>query len=443
MSATIETRRLLRRRDSVLVAVSGGPDSVALLAGLVALGGGRWRIGAAHVNHGLRGADSDRDERFVTELAERLGLDVFVLAGRIVPGANLEERARELRYRLLLEAAQSGGYRRIATGHTLDDQAETFLLRLFRGAGARGLTAIAPIRADGVIRPLLDLRRADVVAFLDRRGLRHRRDRSNVDPRFTRNRIRRRLLPLLEREFNPSVRRALARTVDLLTDEDALLERMARARLAKFARADRLDTRGWSRMPVAIARRVVRLWLEHVRGDLAGTSTEHVERVVVLGRGKAGGTVSLPSGEVRRSGGRLRWIETGARRATLPKAMALAPSADRAFGGFRFRVREMPRARGPRPSVWRALFDTAAMRGPLAVRALRPGDRIRPHGLGGTKKLQDVFVDRRIERERCAGHPVVVCGDAVLWVPGVVRADAALVTAKTRRVLVIECAPPR
>ena len=427
----------------MLVAVSGGPDSVALLAGLVALGSGRWRIGVAHVNHGLRGADSDRDERFVSTLAERFELDVFVLAGRIVPGANLEERARELRYRLLLEAARSGGYRRVATGHTLDDQAETFLLRLLRGAGARGLTSIAPLRADGVIRPLLDLERAEVLAFLDRRGLRHRRDRSNVDPRFTRNRIRRRLLPLLEREFNPSVRRALARTADLLTDEDALLERMARARLASVARADRLDTRGWSRMPFAIARRVVRLWLERLRGDLAGTSAEHVERVVALGRGNTGGTVSLPRGEVRRSGGNLRWIETGKRRAVRPRATALVPSSDHAFGGFRFRVREVPRARGPRPSLWRALFDAAAVTGPLTVRPSRPGDRIRPHGLGGTKKLQDVFVDRRVDRERRAGYPIVVGGDAVLWVPGLVRADAAIVTTKTRRVLVVECTPPR
>ena len=426
----------------MLAAVSGGPDSVALLAGLVALGRGRWRIAVAHVNHGLRGADSDRDERFVTELAERLGLDVFVLAGRIVPGANLEERARELRYRLLLEAAQAGGYRRIATGHTLDDQAETFLLRLLRGAGARGLTSVAPVRADGVIRPLLDLQRADVLAFLDRRELRHRRDRSNVDPRFTRNRIRRRLLPLLEREFNPSARRALARTADLLTDENTLLERMARARLAKVARADRVETRGWSRMPLAIARRVVRLWLERVRGDLAGVSAEHVERVVALAREKAGGTVALPRGEVRRSGGHLRWIEPGARRAGPPRVITVGPSADCAFGGFRFRVREVPRARSPRPSLWRALVDAAAVTGPLAVRAPRPGDRIRPHGLGGTKKLQDVFVDRRIDRERRAGHPVVVGGDVVLWVPGLVRADAALVTSKSRRVLVIECTPP-
>jgi tRNA(Ile)-lysidine synthase len=435
--ATIERRRLLRRRDSVLVAVSGGPDSVALLASLASLGDGRWRIGVAHVNHRLRGRDSERDERFVAELARRFGLELHVLDGRIAPGGNLEERAREARYALLLHEAKLRGYRRIATGHTLDDQAETFLLRLLRGAGPRGLRAIAPERTDGVVRPLIDVTRAEGREFLARVGLRFRRDRTNADPRFTRNRVRRRLLPMLEREFNPNARATLARAAAILAEEDDLLERTARRKMARLVRTGRIEADGLGRLVPAIARRIVRAWLEGAPAASVPTS-EQVETVIALARREEAGAVALGGGEVRKSGGWLRWRPASVAATVVPRPARLPVPGERAFGPYRIRARA---GRSPRrPSdAWRAVFDADGIRGRLRVRAPRAGDRIRPLGLGGTKKLQDVFVDARLDREHRSAHPIVETGGEIIWVPGIVRGEAAPVTPRTRRVVVLEC----
>ena len=439
IAATIARRRLLRPRDSVLVAVSGGPDSVALLTALAALLEGRSRMGVAHVNHRLRGAESARDERFVVALAARLGLDLVILDGRVSQGGNLEERAREIRYRLLLEAAREGGYEKIATGHTRDDQAETFLLRLLRGAGARGLAGIPSARADGVIRPLLDVRRRDVVAFLARRNLRFRRDRSNADPHFTRNRVRRRLLPMLEREFNPRIRDTLARTAEILAEEDELLDAKAERRLARSTRDERLDVAALRNSPAAIARRVVRLWLERVRGSRRGPSGEHVDAVLVLAEGTKGGSLTLPGGIVRKSGSFLRWLGRKTPVNLPRRSIALSIPGEAAFGEYHFRAREV-RARAARPSRWRAVFDADVLARRLDVRVPRAGDRVRPIGLGGTKKLQDVFVDARVDREIRATYPVVERAGEIIWVPGLVRSDVAPVTNASRRVVVLACA---
>jgi tRNA(Ile)-lysidine synthase len=435
VARAIRRHSMLGADEPVLVAVSGGPDSVALLAALIELGNGRRRVGIAHVNHHLRGRDSDRDQAFVAGLSSRFGCKLYAIDARIPGRANLEERAREARYRALLGIAAREGFRAIATGHTLDDQAETVLHRLIRGAGIGGLGGIRPKRADGVIRPLLEVSRAEVVAYLRKRGLRFRVDRSNTVGRFTRNRIRRQLLPLLERDFNPAIRAALARLADLSRDDEALLEGLAERR-ARGGAAPGLECARLRRTPTALQRRVIRRWLAAARGGLRAIELHHVERLRDLaadhGEGKS---VSLPGGAVTRSRGLLHW---NLRAPRFPGVALSVPRGETAsVPGWQVRTRTSRRP--ARPGPWRAVFDLAALDGaPLRLRNPQPGDRVRPVGLGGSKKLQDVFVDAKVPRAERSSWLVLEVGGVVLWVPGLARAEQATVTPATRRVLVVE-----
>lgn len=438
IAATIRRRRLLRARDSVLVAVSGGPDSVALLAALVELGEKRWRLAVAHVNHHLRGRDSERDQRFVIRLAERLGCPVYVCEVPVGGRANLEARARELRYRALVHLARAKNLRLIATGHTLDDQAETVLFRVLRGSGRSGLGGIQPARGDGVVRPLIDTSRIELREFLRARGLRHRVDRSNESDRFTRNRLRRRVLPLLSREIRSGVAAALARLADISRDEEVILDRAETRAAKRLIGARGLDGSGLRRIAVGLQRRVLRRWLATVRGNVRDVDFGHVEKLRELAvGGRDGQQLSLPGGRVTLEADVLRWNRPHASRRALERRLRLGEAAE--VGDWRIHLRALAKSISPGP--WRAVFDAAGVATEtIRVRGPRPGDRIRPLGLGGSKKLQDLFIDAKVPRAARASWPVVVDGEgAILWVPGLARSDAAPVRPATRRRLVIDC----
>src|SRR5579864_954304 len=212
------------------VAVSGGADSVCLLHVLVELGP-RWnlRLSVLHLNHQLRGEESREDARFVAELAARLGLPFYLGeadVGRIArkSGDNLEQAARNERSRFFLDYLRSGAADRIALGHTRSDQAETVLFRFLRGSGSAGLAGIRPVTTDGFVRPLLNVDRANIEQYLRERNITWREDSTNLSLDFARNRIRRELLPMLEREWNPAIAETLAHTAEWAREEEAYWE---------------------------------------------------------------------------------------------------------------------------------------------------------------------------------------------------------------------------
>jgi tRNA(Ile)-lysidine synthase len=436
VARAVRRHRLLRGRDSVLVGVSGGPDSVALLLALGELGRGAWRIGVAHVNHHLRGRESDRDQQFVEKLARRLGYEMHNANATLRGKANLEERARYARYRAFTAIARRQGYRRIATAHTIDDQAETVLHHVIRGTGGTGLAGVRRERADGVIRPLLGVSRAQVIAFLRRRGARHRLDRSNRDLRFTRNRLRARVLPLLERELNPRVKEALSRLAELSREDEDLLERVSRRSERRVLDGGHLVCAGLASIHPALQRRVVRAWLARTRGTTNGIELDHVDRIRALAStGRDGQRLSLPGGSLARHRGRLYWNP----RRTRPGfyARRIAPGGEVVVAGWRVRAQAV--GRPAHPSPWRAVFDAAKLGAArLRVRSPKPGDRIRPLGLGGTKKLQDVFVDAKVPRHERATWPILEAGGVIAWVAGLARSEEALVEGASRRLLVVE-----
>jgi tRNA(Ile)-lysidine synthase len=440
----MRVHRVLAPGDRVLVAVSGGPDSVGLLA---VLGHLRRRCAltlvAAHVNHGLRGAQARRDEECAARAATRLGVP-FVradLGGELRPGPNLEERAREARYRALHRLATASGCTKIATGHTRDDQAETILLRLLRGAGTGGLAGIQPRRDDGVVRPLLDCRRADVEAAVRGLGLEFRRDRMNDDPRFLRTQVRRRVLPLLA-ELNPNIVDTLARTAAIESASRQIVAAFVERTLRAVTRAGTqdLDVRLLLAVPAAWRGHVLRRWLAGAGAGVRGIGARHVAAVERLVEpGAAGRVVELPGGRrVRRRGGRLLLGAAAEARPAAADEHVLAPGREvRTAVGWRVGARLESGAGGAvlPADLWTAAFDAGGLVAPLTVRAPRRGERVRPLGLHGSRKLSDVFIDRKVPAEERRTYPVVECGGEVLWVPGVVRAEGRRVGPHTRRIL--------
>ncbi len=446
--------------DRLLVAVSGGPDSVAALHALQRIrGSSGFQLSAAHLNHGLRGPESDRDERFVLELCRRLDIELIIERTEALHPPNLEERARELRYEFLNRTADTLKARFIVLGHHRDDQAETVLLRLLRGTGIAGLAAMAAFGPGRLMRPLLTLGRTAILAYLAAIGADYVLDSSNLEDGALRNRVRGVLLPQLARDYSPGIARRLAELASEMREVDSFIEAEARraldGRLVPMADQNgvpsyRVDVRGFASINPALARAILRELIRRGIGDLRGIERVHIKAMCRLADGgNPSATVALPRNwRFRREydSAVLEYhttrTETAVASAADRCAVSLMPGANLlSASGVTLTLREIA-ANEPRfpttpwhpPSRFEAYFDAAAVPR-LAARCVRAGDRIQPLGLRGSRKIQDVFVDCKVTVAKRRWWPLVVSGDAVLWIPGLVRSRIALVTSASRKVL--------
>ena len=418
--------------DRLVVAVSGGVDSMGLLDLLVGLQRRLpLRLHVVHVHHGLRGRAADREAALVVTTAAKHGLGVTLchLDPRARPRAiSVEMWARAARYACLEAAAVRVRAVGIATAHTQNDQAETVLLNLLRGTGPRGLAGIPPVR-HRVVRPLLAVARPELEAYAAARRVPYREDASNASPAFRRNRIRHRLLPQLAAEYNPRLVESLAALARQLREDEDTLSAQAAA-LAGQAVSARggllcLDRTRLRLAPPAIIRRVFQAAVAQAGGGQVGVTRRHLAALVRLLC--EAGTLGLPGGLEARVRGAQLWIGPGklvARRAGAPEtaAVALRPGVWAPWPplGCRLRVRRVPGhcVRRPLQDPWRAVLSPELLRAPLSLRGWRPGDRFRPAGLGGRKKLQDFFVDAKVPREERARVPLLLSGDRIAWVVG-------------------------
>ena len=419
------------------LAVSGGSDSMSLLhllapicreAGIVPV--------VLNFDHAIPGEHSDIDAVFVRDETARLGLQFFgEVADGIVPGGgkSLEMAAREARQAFYRRAADRFGLDAVATGHQADDVAETLLLRLMRGAGAAGLAGLRPRsvltpqspcggKPLAFVRPLLEIRREELREWLVARGLGWCEDPSNANEAIQRNEVRHSILPALARRGSGLAEtvRQLARSADILREEDACLDDVASAWLAAaLPGGGDLPLASLAEQPLAIRRRVVRLWLlPRFGGEASGFSS--VEAVLGLADGDA---ATLPGGwRVKRTAGVLGVVH-GAGGCAAPSETAISVPGETQWGRYTVSASfggSVERSR-QRLGQWPASCTLSArlLSGkPLFVRGRRHGDHMAPYGLGGSRKLQDIFTDAKVPEEERDAYPVVVCGDEIVWLPG-------------------------
>ena len=418
--------------ETLLIGVSGGPDSVALLHILVELG---WRPHVCHLNHQLRGADSDADAEFVKQLTTRYGLPSTIEAGTVAPD---EDSARRARQEFFERVADHTGIKKLFLAHTADDQVETFLLRLLRGAGVPGLVGIWPERQLGmlrVIRPLLKVRRLEIMEYLAAKKLSYREDKSNADTRFTRNRIRHELLPLLEREYNPSIRDVLLNTAEILRDEDFyLLHHVAQRFYMTACQNDAVNVKTLANYPIAIQRRVLRFWLGGDSESGPSFTFDQIEAVRHAALGDTpGAAIDLPDNLVVYR--EYEWLQKANRKDLEPVKgnWPLSLSGETVIRELGVRFVVEGGGESPRPGE---CFDAAALGQGLFVRTWENGDRFQPLGMSETKKLQDFFVDEKVPRLRRGRVPLVCTGDGrIAWIVGQRIAETFKVRDDTRRIL--------
>jgi tRNA(Ile)-lysidine synthase len=442
---TIRRHAMLAGGEAVLVAVSGGADSVGLLHALSTLAGElALRLTVIHVDHGLR-PDSAADAAFVETLARDHGLPCVVERIAVTRGGSLEARAREARYSVLRRHAARLGADRVALGHTADDQAETVLMRLIEGAGPRGLAGIPPVRGP-YIRPLIEMRRAEIVAELTRAGLAWREDPSNRDTRFLRNRIRHELLPLLASTYNPAIVPALARaaalTRRLLAQVSGMAERELDASAAVSADEIVLARSRLAALPAELAAEVLRLAAARLGQTAPLRAWAHRGLRRVLREPPPRRPFALGGITIEVGGDHVR-LARGARLRLLPRPLAVPgvtalPEIGRAIEA---RVLDPAGAYEPPRSRDRIAFDADALPGPLAVRPRRRGDRFLPYGSAASRRLKSFLIDARVPRWERDAVALVVAGDEIIWVAGLRRAAAAPVTPATRRVLELSFRP--
>ena len=435
VAASVERQALIPCGGRVVAAVSGGGDSVALLHLLAELAERSLLIlaGVAHVNHRLRRPASDEDERFCRDLARRFGVPCLVESVAVADVArarrvSVERAGHHVRHAFFARAAAELGAGRVALGHTIDDQAETVLLRLIRGAGAAGLSGMRP-RAGVLVRPLLEVGRAELRRYLADGRIPFREDASNADLRVPRNRVRHELLPQL-RTYSPRVVEALARQADISRADEAWLSRRANEAAADLVSQERglvvLDAAGLAALPPALARRVARDALARIeprRREIGFDAIEGVRRTAAGGPART----DLPDCRVERAAGRVRLVPRRGRTGPAPRPgfayrLAIPGEVSVPEAGVRVRAEVVEAAAGARAAAVGGRTAVVALpaAAPLVVRSWRFGDRYRPLGLGGrSRKLQDLFVDRKVPRDERTRIPLVLDADGrVVWVVG-------------------------
>lgn len=467
VSEFAKKRKLFSAGDRVLVAVSGGPDSVALLHVLYDL---REELGlhleVAHLQHGIRGKEAREDAQWVAALAKRLEL-AFHLKEVNIPEikkstgkGNVEALGREERYRFFEAIAHERGLDTIATAHTLDDQAETVLMWFLRGCGTRGLAGMLPqcpvtskkgdsVLAPVLVRPLLGISKTELLDYLRERQLDYRTDKTNEDPTLLRNWIRMRLLPEIAGRIDGRWPERLARQAALLRDEDVVLDRLARVELEKIRAPMGLERKLLAEQEPALQRRILRLWIAEVRGHLRGFDYRHIEKLLdLVANGAPQARLSIPGGGELVNVYKTVRLQKCARKLKglrysypfHPDGVLQIPEAGVALESKR--ISAPPAARPAIPtSLTEGLFDAALLAEHLTVRNFCAGDRFQPLGMSGHRKVKDLFIEKKVPLSVRSVLPLFSMGDEILWIPAYARSEIAKISAGTKEFLYVKSVP--
>ena len=473
VTRTIEENALIQSGDSILAAVSGGADSVALIHILCELAPSRSvRLAIAHLNHGLRLPESDRDAEFVTSLAHNLNLPLFldkidVHSYRERHKLSPEEAARNVRYNFLKQVAEKNDFSKIAVGHHLDDNAELVLMFLLRGSGPLGLSGMPPIRSgmppggeEKIIRPLIDIRRSEILEYLSQNKLPYVSDSTNTNRGYLRNRIRHDLIPELASKYNPNIVETLNRLACITQSEEQWMETLVDSiydtNLIK-QNSDNicLSLKGLADIPLAARRRVLRKAIKQVKGNLRRIAFSHIDAILRLAaKSPATGCIDLPDGIQARCDHQALIIAKNKQpvhssnrgvsqmdqiiyeyNLNTPGAVYIKEA------GVQIKLTEMDTEAvtdisGAGQQI--AFFDINKLKFPLVVRNFQPGDRFTPLGMTGTMKLKKFFINNKIPRAQRALCPILVSCGKIIWVAGHRLDNSVRVDSETRSILKAE-----
>lgn len=452
---TITSHNMLKYGDRVVVGVSAGPDSVCLLYLLNDLKDDyNLSLHIAHLHHGFRGKEADEDVRFVQSLSKALGIPAHIEhidVPSYIKKTKLSKQAgaREVRYKFFNRIADDIGAAKIALGHTADDQAETFLMRLLKGSGLHGLTGIAPVR-ERIIRPLIEISREEIKEYLSERDIRYRIDSSNLSPVYLRNKIRLELIPYLAKEYNPNIMDTLIRNLKILREEDIFLNGFvdrtySQVLVRKSDNSVILDSSKLTSINLPVRRRVIRRAIYSLSGESAITlSYKHVEDSLAL-LDNDRGEVHLPCGIVVRKeretfGIYLRPEEEAILQYTYNVNIpgeTIIPEAGITIRSTILDVASYTKHEEVHDSN-NAIFDMGKFSLPLTIRDRRSGDLFYPKGMrGNKKKIKKYFIDLKVPRSERSVIPVLVSPEGILWIVGYRTDERFVVTDKSERILQI------
>lgn len=451
----IREHALLLPGDKVVIAFSGGADSLALLDIIASLPDFPVQVIIAHLNHCLRGAESEGDELFVRSVAERFAFPLEISSVDIKAmaddeGLSLEEAGRNARRSFFMDVADKHSAVAIALGHHSDDQAETVLMRLVRGAAMSGLTGMRPKSAGNIfVRPLLCLSRAEIESYLHKGALQWREDSSNADTKFLRNRIRHELLPLL-RSYNPAIPACLNQTATALAADEDLLEEVVGEVFSRIAATSfdkiQLNLRMLQNEPAALRKRLYRKSIFTLKGDLRRISSKHLADIDSLAnKVKGSGKLSLPSGMLVIKKYNVMILTTAAEKNIIdnfdriinlcgsyelePNQTLLVEKADFLPGS---------RLETDKNTIF---LEKDQFPFPWMIRCFKEGDRFTPLGMRGRKKLKDLFIDKKIPNTARKKIPLFICRGDIFWVGGVQAAEKTRITEVSGNLLRLRLIP--
>jgi len=463
---TIVSYGMLKPKESVVIGVSGGPDSVALLHAIFLIAPRfSLKLGVAHLNHCIRRNDSDRDAQFVEVLAKKYDLPCYihkkdVRKYRMENKISIEEAARRVRYAFLYHVANTRQYNKIAVGHHSDDNAELILMNLFRGSGTQGLSGIPPVRDHKIIRPLIKLNRSEIMNFLNQNKLEYVSDASNMDKKHSRNRVRHDLIPLLKTAYNPKISETLNRLSSIIRSEEEWIDDVVRSFYEKTV----IDVQKYTiilsvsmlnQYHPALQRRIIRMTIEKIKGDLRRIQFNHISSVIgLLEKRPTYGKAYLPDririqrdqdalhvfkekrmlGEIHE---KINYSDTFTFEYQIEKLESVFIKEIGATIKFtEMRVENVLDYCNAGQHT--SFFDKDTLSFPMVIRNFRPGDAFQPLGAGGTQKLNKFFIDKKVYRSDRIRCPILLSREKIIWVVGHRIDESVKMTPSTRNVLKVE-----
>ncbi|WP_372995134.1 tRNA lysidine(34) synthetase TilS [Lutispora sp.] len=447
---TIKKYNMLNHGDSIVVGLSGGPDSMCLLHVLMGLKEA-WglKIYAAHLNHQFRGRDADEDALYVKKKCEEWGIEVFIQVFNVPAyakekGLSSEEAGREIRYKLFYEVAHKVGANKIAIAHNMNDNAETVLMNLFRGSGIEGLKGIEATRGE-IIRPLINVRRDEIEAYCHEKKLNPRIDKTNLEPIYGRNKVRLELIPYIEKHFNGNIMSTLQRLSDIVTIENDFLNKEAKKLLLKIAiigeNSIEYNINKMNDIHPALLRRVIRMGIEQLIGTLKGIEYRNIEGVLDLLGKSTGAAIILPHNIKAYISYDKLILRINTQSEPYKYYLELENDRDNIAEFFDFTVRlttvDASQIGDIKKDKYKVYIDKGKVKQKLVLRNRFDGDVFSPIGLKGSKKLKEYFIDEKIPKEERDNIFLIADGKEIVWVLGRRLSEKYKITSDTKEAIII------